>query len=172
MVQKQEKRLLKLREKLIIDSSTIIALERVNLLNYLIKLNFDILITEAVSNEIKNVRGLKVEPLKGKSLKLVMELEKINIGKGEAECIALAKKLKLGFILCDDRKLIRQIFFSSNKGLKDIKILGFSFILHELYNKKIITNIWECFDLIIKRNNWERSEVQVANYTFLKELGY
>ncbi len=163
---------MKLREKLIIDSSTIITLERVGLLEYLTKLNFEVLITEAVNNEIRNVKELKVETLKGKSLKLARELENLNVGRGEAECIALAKKLKLEFILCDDRKLIRQIFFSQNKGLKEVRILGFSFLLSEFYKKKLISGVWEYFDLIIKRNNWERSEVQVANYTFLKELGY
>ena len=28
------------------------------------------------------------------------------------------------------------------------------------------------FDKIIKLDNWERSEVQAANYVFLKEKGY
>ena len=124
-------------------------------------------------------------------MKLSKSLEYLNISKGEAQCCALANKLKLGFIICDDGKFIRQKFFSDNKQLQNIKVLGFSFFLHIFYmsvnrkaisehaqkslifdKKGLIKNVWEYFDKIIELNNWERSEVLVANYTFLKEMGY
>ncbi len=159
----------------VVDSSALIALERANLIKFLKRINYDIIIPPAVKEEInqeKISKFLKISELKGRTLKLSKSLEHLNIGKGEAQCCALANKLKLNFIICDDRKFIRQKFFSNNKQLQNIKILGFSFFLHVFYKKQLIKNVWEYFDKIIKTNNWERSEVSVANYTFLKEIGY
>jgi predicted nucleic acid-binding protein len=157
------------------DSSTLIALERVSLIKLLNKIGYKIIISKAVKEEIKSGKILKlcrVEELKGRTLKLSKSLENLNIGKGEAQCCALANKLKLDFIICDDRKFLRQRFFSNNKQLQNIKILGFSFFLHIFYKKGLIKDVWIYFDEIIKLNNWERSEILVANYTFLKEIGY
>ena len=164
-----------MQKSLVADSSTLIALERVDLIKYLNKIDYDIVIPPAVKDEIKNkevLRFLRIQELKGRTLKLSKSLEHLNIGKGEAQCCALAINLKLKFIICDDRKFIRQKFFSNNKHLQNIKILGFSFFLHIFYKKQLIKNVWEHFDRIIRLNNWERSEVSVANYTFLKEMGY
>lgn len=157
---------------LVVDASTIIALERASLLEYLNKIDYKIKIPQSVSKEVGKIEGLSVVVLKGKTLNNARTLEKFNIGKGEAECIALAKKLNLNFIICDDKKLMRQLFFSENRSLKDMKLLGFSFFLHEFYKKELIKDVWKHFNLIIKTSNWERSEVQVSNYTFLKGLGY
>lgn len=165
----------KLSKILIVDASSLISLERVELLKFLDKITFDIKIPKSVSQEMGNIlhcKNIQVEELKGKSLKLSRSLENIGIGKGEAECIALAHKFGLKFIICDDRKLIRQIFFSQNRIVREIKILGFSFFLHLFYQKNLIKDVWDYFSLIIEKNNWKRSEVQVANYTFLKEMGY
>lgn len=165
--------------KLVVDSSTLIALERVNLYKNLKNLDFQVLITPAVAEEINYNKNwedkVKVKTLKGRSLKKVEELVRnTKIGKGEAECLVLAKTENLNFIISDDRKLIRQKFFSEEKYLRKTKILGFSFFLFlfersSFFNKK---KIWELFDRIIKANNWERSEVYVANYAFLKEMNY
>ncbi len=163
-------------EKLIIDSSTLIALERADIISLLDKLDCEIIISESVFNEVgnalKSCKRVKIEKLKGRSIKKSRSLEKIGLGKGEAECIALALRGKLSFIVCDDRKLIRQIFFSRNSAIKNIKILGFSFILHEFYKKNLINDVWRYFEQIVEKCNWNRSEVQIANYTFLKEIGY
>lgn len=113
-----------------------------------------------------------MQELKGRTLKYSKSLEHLNIGKGESQCCALANKLKLEFIICDDRKFIRQRFFLNDKNVQKIKVLGFSFFLHLFHKKKLIKNVWEYFDEIIKLNNWERSEVLIANHTFLKEMGY
>ena len=161
-------------KKLVVDSSTLIALERVNLTRFLNKIDYEIIVPKAVKAEIKKekiLKFVKVEELKGRTLRKGKSLEHLNIGKGEAQCYVLAQRLKLKFIICDDRKFIRQRFFSDSK-LQNIKILGFSFFLHIFYKKRLISNIWKHFDRIIKLNNWERSEVLIANYTFLRELGY
>lgn len=160
-------------KKLVVDSTALIALERTNLTRFLNKINYKVIIPKAVKEEIKNkkiLRVVEIQELRGKTLKNSRTLERLNIGKGEAQCCALANKLKLGFIICDDRKFIRQKFFLNSK-LKDIKILGFSFFLHAFYKEKLIDDVWQHFERIIKLNNWERSEVLVANYTFLKESG-
>lgn len=161
--------------KLAVDSSTLIALERADLIKFLDRINYAIIISPSIKEEVSNEKTLtfcKVQELNGRTLKLSKNLEHLGIGKGEAQCCALAIKLKLKFIVCDDRKFIRQRFFLDNKKVRNIKVLGFSFFLHLFYKKKLIKNIWEYFDRIIKSNNWERSEVLVANYTFLKEMGY
>ncbi|MBI2650281.1 hypothetical protein HYX04_03125 [Candidatus Woesearchaeota archaeon] len=160
---------------LVVDSSTLIALERAGLIKFIDKIGYNVIIPKAVKEEIKNekiLKFLKMHELTGRTLRLSKSLEHLNIGSGEAQCCALANKLKLDFIICDDRKFIRQRFLSDNKHLKNIKVLGFSFFLHIFYKKKLIKNTWEYFDKIIKSNNWERSEVLVANYTFLKKIGY
>ena len=158
-----------------VDSSTLIALERADLIKFLKKISYNAVIPKAVKEEINNeqiLKFLKVQELKGRTLKYSKSLEHLNIGKGEAQCCALANKLKLKFIICDDIKFVRQRFFLNNKRIQNIKVLGFSFFLHLFYKKRLIKNVWEYFDEIIKLNNWERSEVLVANYTFLKEMGY
>lgn len=161
---------------LVVDSSTLFALERVGLIKFLNKINNEIIIPSAVKEEI--IRGrekgllkkVKIEELRGRSLKKKRSLESLGIGKGEAQCCVLASKLKLNFIICDDRKFLRQRFL--NKNLEKIKIKGFAFFLDIFYKKKLINDIWEYFDKIIKLNNWERSDVHAANYVFLKEKGY
>ncbi len=161
---------------LIIDTSTLIALERAKILEFLDKIDYIVYLPEnvhrAVGNRLDNLKSLKIEKLNGRTMKLSRNLTKLGIGVGEAECIALANKLNLDFIICDDRKLIRQIFFSTNKNIKKIKVLGFSFLLHQFYKKKLIDNIWDNFNLIMNLCNWQRSEVYASNHTFLKELGY
>ncbi len=160
-------------KKLIIDSSTLIALERVKLLHLLNKINYEIEIPKAVYEETK-IKGkrIKVMALKGKTLKISRSLEISGFGKGEAQCIALARKNNLNFIICDDLKVMRKLFFVNNKDLRAVKILGFSFFLHQFFKKKLIKDIWASFEIIISNNKWRRSEVQVSNYIFLKELGY
>jgi len=164
-----------LLKSLVVDSSTLIAMERANLIKHFNKINYGIVVPSAVKEEVKSeniLRFVKVMPLKGRTLKNSKSLEHLNIGKGEAQCCALAAKLRLKFIICDDRKFIRQRFFLENKNLQNIGVLGFSFFLHIFYKKRLITDVLGYFNKIIKLNNWERSEVFIANYTFLKELGY
>ncbi len=118
------------------------------------------------------LRLVKVIPLRGRSVKKAASLKHLGIGAGEADCCTLANKLKIPFVVCDDRKFIRQRFFSSDKTLKNITVIGFAFLLHKLFKNKSIKNVWQHFDRIINSNNWARSEVQASNYTFLKESGY
>lgn len=160
-------------KKLIIDSSTLIALERVKLLHLLNKINYEIEIPRAVYEETKiKEKRIKIVALKGKTLKISRSLERLGFGKGESQCIALARKYNLRLIICDDLKVMRKLYFLNNKDLRALKILGFSFLLHQFFKKKLIKEIWNSFEMIILKNKWERSEVQVSNNIFLRELGY
>ena len=158
---------------LVVDSSSLIALDRVGLLDLLGKVDYAVLIPQHVYEEVKiNKSFINVKKLNGRTLNIAKKLKKLNIGDGEAECCALALSLKLEFIVCDDNKFIKTRFYLGKSRLLNLKILGFSFLLHLFYKNKLIDNVWDHFNNIIKLNNWERSVVQVTNYTFLKQLGY
>lgn len=162
--------------KLVVDTSTLVSLERTGLEEKLAEINFKILIPPTVAEELDHEKWedlTDLRPLRGRSLRKVEELMEVaGIGRGEAECLVLAKREGLDFVVSDDRKLIRQRFLLRDKYLRDIKILGFSFLLHLFERSSLIKDVWSAFDDLIAANDWERSEVYVANYTFLKEMGY
>ena len=159
---------------MVIDSSSLIALERVNLLGKFKYLDSKIIVPKTVSLEFGNTdqKTIRIRNLKGRSIKKANSLVGKGFGRGEAECLVLADKLKTGFIVCDDRKLLRQKYLMEDKILEKKEIAGFSFILHILFKKKQINGIWEVFNDVIKKSNWKRSEVEAANFAFLKEMGY
>ncbi len=163
--------------KLVIDSSTLLAFEKAGMVGFLARLGLKIVVPPSVKAEIEAggvaplLEVIEVLQLRGRSIKKSRALENLGIGKGEADCCVLAKKLKLGFIVCDDRKFVRQRFLSTDKNLKAVKVFGFSFLLDMLYERKIISDVWLVFEKILDANNWRRSEVEAANYAFLKEIG-
>lgn len=165
-------------DTLVVDTSSLIALERGRLVPPLSQLKWELVVPLAVKEELEQGRKseiltiTKVFHLTRRTSKKSNDFEMQGIGKGEAQCCALALRLGLNFIICDDQKFIRQRFFSRDKDLPQIKVLGFAFILHLLYQKGIISDVWLYFNDIIALCHWERSEVQVANYSLLKELGY
>ncbi|MEK6837966.1 MAG: hypothetical protein AABX69_04915 [Nanoarchaeota archaeon] len=164
--------------KLVIDSSTLLAFEKAGLVDLLSKLGLKILVPPSVKAEIEAGRTavllsiVEAVQLKGRTIKKSRTLENLGIGKGEADCCVLATRLKLGLIICDDRKFLRQRFLSHDKTLSAITIFGFSFLLHLLYKRKAVNDVWPLFEKIISANHWRRSEVEAANYAFLKKMGY
>lgn len=159
---------------LVIDSSTLIALERAGLDDGLEEVDAEVLVPGAVAEEIgKSPEWAQVEELKGASLSKAEEIvETAGIGRGEAECMVLAKREGLDCVVTDDRRLIRQRILLRDGYLQSITILGFSYMLHLLHEADALNDVWEPFREIIEECGWERSEVYVANYTFLKEMGY
>ena len=163
---------------LVIDSSTLLAFEKAGLVDFLHKAGLRIFVPSSVKAEIEAggkslvLNAIQVVPLRGRSIKKTGLLENLGIGKGEADCCVLAARLKLGFIVCDDRKFVRQRFLSSEKSLKSVKVFGFSFLLHLLLEKHVITDVWPFFEKIIVANNWRRSDVEAANVAFLLGMGY
>ena len=163
---------------LVIDSSTLLAFEKAGMVDFLHKLSLKIFVPNSVKAEIEAggkslvLDAIQIVPLKGRSIKKTGLLENLGIGNGEADCCVLAARLKLGFIVCDDRKFVRQRFLSSEKSLKSVKVFGFSFLLHLLLKKHLINDVWPFFEKIIVANNWRRSNVEAANVTFLLDMGY
>ena len=145
-------------------------------MNFLKPLAGEIVIPKAVQAEVSGIKlseSIAVMQLTGRSIKKSRSIEDVlGAGRGEAECCALALKLKTGFILCDDRKFVRQKFFAANRSVKGIRVFGFSLLLHILCKRKHIEGVWPYFVKIVASNNWRRSEVLSVNYAFLKEKGY
>lgn len=160
--------------RLVIDSSTLIALERAGLWGHLGELDAEILVPRAVAEEIgRNPEWAAVEELRGPSLAKAEELvETVGIGRGEAECLVLAKREDLDHVVTDDRKLIRQRVLLQDDYLRSVTVLGFSYLLHLLHEAGVLDDVREAFREIVEECGWKRSEVYVANYTFLKEMGY
>jgi predicted nucleic acid-binding protein len=135
--------------RIVCDSSTIIALERINHLWLLENLAEEILIPHAVSKEIKTKRGInlpscfKVEEAKNK---LYIKQNRKNLHIGEVEAIALAKEIKADLIILDDRKARR---FAEKEGLKVSGLLAMIIMAKE---KGIIKNVKPVVDDLKKQN--------------------
>ena len=107
-------------EKAIIDTSVLIALERIHLLDILCKIYSHLILPEAVVSEFGS---LSIECYSSKKVKsplvglLVLDL---NLGRGEAESIALASEIGLRLVM-DDLKA-RKV--AENLGLKITGTIG------------------------------------------------
>ena len=107
-------------EKAIIDTSVLIALERINLLDILCKIYSHLILSESVVSEFG---PLSIECYSSEKVKsplvglLVLDL---NLGRGEAESIALASEIGLKLVL-DDLKA-RKV--AENLGLKITGTIG------------------------------------------------
>jgi len=110
--------------RIVCDSSTIIALERINYLWLLENLAEEILIPQAVNKEIKGKKGInlpacfRIEEAKDK---LYIRQNRKNLHIGEVEAIALAKDIKADFIILDD-KTARNL--AEKEGLKVAGLLA------------------------------------------------
>jgi predicted nucleic acid-binding protein len=88
-------------EKAIVDTSALIALEKINLLDILCKIYSEIILPESVSSEFGKL------PLECYSTKKVTSsfvnllTGTLNLGKGEAEVITLAKETGMKIIIDD-----------------------------------------------------------------------
>lgn len=160
-------------ESLVIDTSSLVALERAELDEGLGRLPLRVVVPEEVREEFGREPGwMEVEFLRGKSVSKVEELVEMGLDRREAECLVLAKREGMDYVVSDDRKLIRQRKVSGDEYLRSVTVLGFSFPLHLLREEGEVEDVWSRFREIVEENGWTRSEVYVANYTFLKEMGY
>jgi len=107
-------------EAVIADTSSLIALEKVNLLPILCKIYSEVVIPESVINEFGNITlpCLLIKRVESSLSKLlIMDL---NLGQGEAEVITLANQSGLKVII-DDSKARR---IAENMGLKITGTIG------------------------------------------------
>lgn len=107
-------------EPIIIDTSSLIALERINLLQILCKIYKEVVIPESVIKEFGNLSlsCLSIRKVESNLLKLL--ITDLNLGKGEADVIALASQTGLRVII-DDLKARKA---AENMGLKLTGTIG------------------------------------------------
>ncbi len=115
------------------NSSCLIALERINKMEILIKSFDHLFIPYAVQEEFdKKIDMISVR--KAKNTAVVASLN-TQIGKGESEAIALAMEIKNSFLILDDKKARRIA-----KQL-ELKIIGTIGLLLRAKSKNVITSI-------------------------------
>jgi predicted nucleic acid-binding protein len=107
-------------EAIIVDTSSLITLERVNLLQILCKIYKEVVIPESVIKEFGNLSLPCVSIRKVESNLLKLLITDLNLGKGEADVIALASQTGLKIII-DDSKARR---VAENMGLKLTGTIG------------------------------------------------
>ncbi|HCC69024.1 MAG TPA: hypothetical protein DEP99_03965 [Nitrospiraceae bacterium] len=88
-------------ETAIVDASTLIALERINLLDILCKIYGEIILPEAVISEFgtPTIDCYSTKKVESSLVKLLMS--DLNIGRGESEVIALARETSMRIIIDD-----------------------------------------------------------------------
>lgn len=107
-------------EIIVFDTSSLIALERINLLEILCQLYKEVIVPESVIKEFGNISlpCLSIRKIESNLLKLL--ITDLNLGKGEAEVIALANQKGLTVVI-DDSKA-RKV--AENMGLKLTGTIG------------------------------------------------
>jgi predicted nucleic acid-binding protein len=107
-------------DPIIADTSTLIALEKIGLLPILCKIYKEVVIPESVIEEFGNLTlpCLTIRKVESNLLKLL--IIDLNLGKGEADAIALASQTGLRIII-DDSKA-RKV--AENMGLKLTGTIG------------------------------------------------
>lgn len=107
-------------EKVIVDTSVLIALEKINLLDILCKIYGEFIMPEAVFNEFgtPTINCYSVKEVKNTLINLLVS--DLNLGKGESEVIALSSETGMKTII-DDLKA-REI--AEKLGLKVAGTIG------------------------------------------------
>lgn len=85
----------------IVDTSALIALEKINLLDILCRLYEKIIVPEAVANEFGalTIDCYSVRKVKSPLVRLLVN--DLNLGKGESEAIAVARETNIRIIIDD-----------------------------------------------------------------------
>ena len=107
-------------ELVIIDTSALIALERINLLDLLCQMYSQVVLPESVIGEFGTVSLPCVSIRKVESNLLKLLVKDLNLGRGEGDVIALASQTGAKVIL-DDSKARR---LAENMGLKVSGTIG------------------------------------------------
>jgi predicted nucleic acid-binding protein len=154
--------------KTVCNATPIISLSSVKKLYILKDLFHQIIIPEAVYNEIKAKKSygynevesdfIKVECIKGK---IYCELLLNQVDLGEAETIILAKEIKADIVIIDDNIAYK---IAANSGLNVIRTLS---ILLKAKEKGIIGEIKPLLDEMISKGRWYSRRVYMD---FLKRI--
>lgn len=147
--------------KVVLDSSCIIILSQIEKVDILEMLFSEIFVPEAVSAEFmikasgtEDERKFRevVKTAKVKDSLAVMTLQ-TDLGKGESECIVLAKEINADFVVLDDKDARKIAEFL---GLNIIGTLG---ILVMAYKKGIVQNVKSVIDRMREENFWVDDKV-------------
>jgi len=90
-----------MHETVIVDTSVLIALERIELLPILCKIYKEIILPEAVVKEFGNINIICRSTRKVESRLINVLMRDLNLGKGESEVIALAYETKFKALIDD-----------------------------------------------------------------------
>lgn len=90
-----------MHETVIVDTSVLIALERIELLPMLCKIHKEIILPEAVVKEFGNINIICHSARKVESRLINVLMRDLNLGKGESEVIALAYETKFKALIDD-----------------------------------------------------------------------
>ncbi len=88
-------------EKIIVDTSVLIALEKIDLLQILCKIYEEIVLPEAVVKEIGNISITCYSVRRVESRLIKILTRDLNLGRGESEVIALAYETNLKALIDD-----------------------------------------------------------------------
>jgi uncharacterized protein len=128
--------------KVVCNSSPLIALLSVNKIDILNKLFGEVLIPEAVFNEVFKVENKEADFNKAKFLKVVrvgdrnlVKVLNVHLGLGESEVIALSLEKDLDRVILDDKQA-RKI-----AGNMDLKVIGTVGVLLLAKQKSLINSI-------------------------------
>jgi predicted nucleic acid-binding protein len=144
--------------RIVCDSSTIIALQRINHLWLLENLAEEIFIPYAVNKEIKSKKDInlpacfKVKEAKDK-LYIRQNCKYLHIG--EVEAIALAKDIKADLIILDDRKARK---LAEKEGLKVAGLLALLIMAKE---KGIIERVKPIIDNLKRHSFFVGKDIYV-----------
>ncbi len=140
-------------EKIIIDTSVLIALEKLNLLSLLCNVYDEVWVPEAVKKEFGEIM-LPCVIIKKSQSNLIQLLGKdLNLGKGEAEVISLAHENKTK-VLIDDLKA-RKIAINLQ-----IQVSGTVGFLVKAYQLNLITSAYENVHKLINMGFYVSDQLQ------------
>jgi len=147
--------------KVVLDSSCIIILSQIEKMDILEMLFSEIFVPEAVFKEFmvkasgtEDERKFReiIKIAKVKDFLAVMTLQ-TDLGKGESECIVLAKEINADFIVLDDKDARKIAEFL---GLNVIGTLGILVMAHK---KGVIQNVKSVIDRMREENFWMDNKV-------------
>ncbi len=144
--------------RIVCDSSTIIALERINHLWLLGTLAEEILIPPAVNKEIKTKKVINLPEcfrIKEAKNKLYIRQHKKNLHIGEVEAVALAREVKADFVILDDKKARR---LAEKEGLKVSGLLALLILAKE---KGIIKRVKPIVDELQSHGFFVRKDLYI-----------
>lgn len=150
-------------EQAVVDTSVLIALEKINTVDVLCKIYSNIILPEAVVSEFgpPSIDCYSIEKVKSPMVRLL--IQDLNLGKGEAESIALASEKGLTLILDDmkARKVAETL---------DLRMTGTIGVLLQAENLTLINSAYDK-TIELRDKGFYVSDQLLEDLSKFKELG-